>query len=341
MYIKRDINFFYTDVDHIDMLTAFNEVYSTNNSSMVTATTSTTSSIKQVVVTTEQFNTRIEYMVLKPGVEKVIQASYRPPKDEPSSVYAGQFIRQNFNILLEYRPNKSATPMEHKLIQCKAKTCTSFVDVTPHIIDFGCTDVGTQRSLPIKITNRSEICAHVELVFESKVLNCTQSEILMQPKSTVELKLDIYPRKVNASYKRQITLVNYLNRDNDQIIEVSSNNIDKHRVTFHSLFYRILTPTGANFLDFGPIALNSPAIRTCTIVNIRDASLLLGVTTSSQQEIVIYTKKKRIHHLKKTSHTTSGADGGNESSQPHANKIAASVTGKKQEYYLSSNIDMD
>ncbi|KAI8076939.1 hypothetical protein BDF21DRAFT_453118 [Thamnidium elegans] len=273
------------DVDNIDMLTAFNTVYINDVSSV-------TSSIKQVEFTTEHCNTKIEDMVLKPGVERVIQVSYRPPLEAPSSICAGQFIRRHFNIMLQYRPNKSAKPKELKLIQCKAQTCTSFVKVTPQVIDFGDTNVGTQKSFPIQIINQSDICAHVELVFESKVLNCTQGELLMQPKSTIEINLDIYPRKVNMVYRRQIKLKNYLNPDNDQIIEVSSTNIDKYRVTFHSLFYRILTPTGTNFLDFGPIALNSPAIRTCTLVNIRDTSLLLGITTSSQQEIVIYTKKK-------------------------------------------------
>lgn len=270
------------------MLTAFNEVYSTNNNE----STVTTTSAQVEVTTTEQCNTKIEDMVLKPGVERIIQVSYRPEKDGPHTVNAGQFKRQNFNIILEYRPNKSLQPKEQKLIQCKARTCTSIVQVTPQFIDFGDTDVGTQKSLPVNIINVSDICAQVELVFESKVLNCTQGEILMQPKSSVELKLDIYPRKVNTFYKRQIVLVNYLNRENDQIIEVSSKNVDKNRVTFHSLFYRILTPTGANFLDFGPIALNSPAIRTCTLANVRDTSLLLGIDTSSQDEIVIYTKKR-------------------------------------------------
>jgi hypothetical protein len=53
-----------------------------------------------------------------------------------------------------------------------------------------------------------------------------------------------------------------------------------------------LTPTGANFLDFGPIALNSPAIRTCTLENIRNAPLLLEISTLLHDEVVIYTKKK-------------------------------------------------
>ncbi|KAI8639190.1 hypothetical protein BD408DRAFT_435399 [Parasitella parasitica] len=287
-----------TDVD-IDMWTAFNEMYSYNTSSL---------SVTRQSQELEGNTTNIEDIVLKPGSEKTIQVSYRPSKSELKSVNAGQLIAQNnFGILLVYRPNKTSKPKELKLIQCKAKTCTSFVSVTPQTVDFGDTNVGAQKSQSISITNLSEICAHVELVFESKVISCTQGELLIQPKSTMELKLDIYPRKINTSYKRQIKLVNYLNRDNDQIIEVYSKNVDNHKVTFHSLFYQLLTPTGANFLDFGPIALNSPAIRTCTLINVKDAPLLLGISTSLPEEIVIYTKKKRYNPRKLLSITPSSS----------------------------------
>ncbi|KAK4517193.1 uncharacterized protein ATC70_000525 [Mucor velutinosus] len=294
-----------TDVD-FDMLTVFNEMYAHNTSTSSSSTS--TLPIKQYQDQQEENTTKIEDMILRPGAERIIQVSYRPAKAELNGVHAGQLTRQNnFGILLEYRPNKSAKPKELKLIQCKAKTCTSFVSVTPQIIDFGDTDVGTQKSQSISITNLSEICAHVELVFESKVISCTQGELLIQPKSTVELKLDIYPRKINTSYKRQIKLVNYLNRENDQIIEVCSRHVDNHRVTFHSLFYQLLTPTGANYLDFGPIALNSPAIRTCTLINVKDAPLLLGISTSLPEEIVIYTKRKRYNPRKLLSTTPSSS----------------------------------
>jgi hypothetical protein len=84
--------------------------------------------------------------------------------------------------------------------------------------------------------------------------------------------------------------VNLLNRDNDLEISVRATNIDKHRVTFHSLFYRILTPTSTNFLDFGSVLLNSPAIRTFNIDNISNKSLLLDISSSLPDEIKIYTK---------------------------------------------------
>lgn len=313
------------DIENIDMLTAFNYVYSANDaidSVNFTASSSTQFSI----AATEQCSTKIDDIVLKPGAERIIQVSYRPGKDAELSVNAGHFNGQNFNILLEYRPNKSTKPKELKLIQCKVRSCTSMVQVTPQFIDFGDTDVGTQKSIPITINNLSDICAQVELVFESKVLNCVEGELLIQPRRSIEIKLDIYPRKVNSSYKRQIKLVNYLNRDNDQIIEVSSKNVDKNRVTFHSLFYRILTPSGANFLDFGPIALNSTAIRTCTLVNVRDTSLLLGIAASSKDEIVIYTKRR--HQSRKAIMTPSAT-------QDVSDKqlVAHSVTGMMRHIY--------
>ncbi|KAI9314100.1 hypothetical protein BX666DRAFT_498730 [Dichotomocladium elegans] len=246
--------------------------------------------------------TRIEDLLLRPGKERVIQVSYRPRKDTSINDFnAGQLIRRNFRVVLEYGNYRSADPKERKVIQCRARTCTSFVEVIPNEVNFGDTDVGTLKSLPINIYNRSDIIARVELQFSSKVLNCLEGEIVIQPRSYVELKLDLYPRKVNPEYRKQITLVNYLNRDNDQIIGVQSTNIDKNRVTFHSLFYRILTTTGANFLDFGSIVLNSPSIRTFTVENIRSAPLRLEVKTSMPDDIIVYTKKRRTEPYPPTS----------------------------------------
>lgn len=279
----------HVDMD-IDMLYNLNAMYLQDNLMLVNSKIPPL--LQQTEYTDEENTTKVEDIVLRAGAEKTIIVSYRPVKDEPNSIHAGQFKKQNnFQISIEYRPSKSTQPKETKIIQCKARTCTSFVHVTPQNVDFGQTDVGTQKTFPIQITNLSDICAHVELVFESKVLSCTHGDMLIQPHETVELKLDIFPRKINPTYRRQIKLVNYLNHENDQIIEVSSNNIDEQRVTFHSLYYQIVTPTGANFVDFGQVALHSPAVRTCTIINKKNAPLILAL--SSPEEILIYTKKKK------------------------------------------------
>ncbi|KAI7900712.1 uncharacterized protein BX663DRAFT_553713 [Cokeromyces recurvatus] len=285
----------------LDLMSVDGSVY-TESSSVIDNPVGSSVGAPTALNTTESY-TRIEDFILKPGTERVIQVSYRPQKDVSINDFnAGQLIRRNFRILLEYGPFRSEKPKEKKVIQCRARTCTSFVEAIPKVINFGDTDVGTLKSLPINIFNRSDILARVELQFTSKVLNCLRGEITIQPRSYVELKLDLYPRKVNPDYRKQITLVNFLNRDNDQIIEVHSTNIDKNRVTFHSLFYRILTATGANFLDFGSIALNSPSLRTFTVENIRNKPLRLEITTSLPEDIAIYTRSKK--KIDKNSHTS-------------------------------------
>ena len=150
--------------------------------------------------------------------------------------------------------------------------------------------MGTLKSSAIHITNCSELGAKVEIKYVSKVLNTNRSQVTLPPLQTVEVKLDIYPRKVNPDYRKQISIINTLNRDNDQVVQVKSNNIDKQRVTFHSLFYRIFTPNSTNFLDFGSATLNSPVVRTFTVDNISKKELLLQFATASPDEIKIYKK---------------------------------------------------
>ncbi|KAF0517022.1 peroxisomal membrane protein mpv17 [Gigaspora margarita] len=247
---------------------------------------------------------QIEEVYLKPGKERTVQVSYRPEKDSSATdLNAILLTRKTFRITVQYAPiNASSIGLGtggqgRKIIQCKARSCTSFIEVSPKEVNFGDTDVGTLKSMPILITNLSELTARVELRFDSKVLYCTRKEIIIPPKLSTEVKLDMYPRKINVDYRKQITVVNLQNRDNDQIIEVRSTNIDKNRVTFHSLFYRTLTSNGSNFIDFGYTVLNSPSIRTFTIDNISKKKLVLEITSSLAEEIVMYQKRKKTDDL--------------------------------------------
>ncbi|KAF9115028.1 hypothetical protein BGX27_009146 [Mortierella sp. AM989] len=255
-----------------------------------------------------QSTTRIEELFLKPGKDRTVIVSYRPARDSSiENFQAGKLLRKSFRITVSYAPwvgNASSVPFsenpqkDRKIIQCKARACTSFVTVEPKSLDFGDTDVGALKSMPIKLINQSEIPAIVQLDFQSKVLNCTPSgPITIPPKSGTELKLDIYPRKVNPDYRKQLTLFNLTNRANDQIIEVRSTNIDKNRVTFHSLFYRVLYPGGTNFLDFGNVVVGGISLRTLTISNFTRKWLTLKVTTSLTDELTVYerARDRQVH----------------------------------------------
>ncbi|KAF9200015.1 hypothetical protein BGZ49_009783, partial [Haplosporangium sp. Z 27] len=254
-----------------------------------------------------QSTTRIEELFLKPGKERTVIVSYRPARDSSIETFqAGKLLKKSFRITVTYAPwvgQSSSVPFSEnpqrnrKIIQCKARDCTSFVTVEPKSLDFGDTDVGALKSMPIKLINQSEIPATVQLDFQSKVLNCTPSgAITIPPKSSTELKLDIYPRKVNPDYRKQLTLFNLTNRANDQIIEVRSTNIDKNRVTFHSLFYRVLYPGGSNFVDFGNVVVGGLSLRTFTISNFTKNWLTLEVSTSLGGELTVY-ERARDHQV--------------------------------------------
>ncbi|KAF9971794.1 hypothetical protein BGZ73_005157 [Actinomortierella ambigua] len=246
-----------------------------------------------------QSTTRIEELFIKPGKERTVIVSYRPQSDPSIETFqAGKLLRKTFRIQVSYAPWSGVTSAtafannpqrDRKIIQCKARACTSFVTVEPKVLDFGDADVGALKSLPIKLINFSEIPATVKLNFQSKVLNCSPpGPITIGPKGSTELKLDIYPRKVNPEYRKQLTLNNLTNPANDQIIEVRSTNIDKNRVTFHSLFYRVLYPGGSNFLDFGTVVVGGLALRMITVSNFTKNWLTLEVTTSLPGELCVY-----------------------------------------------------
>lgn len=263
-----------------------------------------------------QSTTRIEELFVKPGKDRTVVVSYRPARDSSIEDFqAGKLLRKSFRIIVSYAPwsgMASAVPFsenpqrERKIIQCKSRACTSFVTFEPKAIDFGDTDVGALKSLPIKLMNLSELPATVRLDFQSKVLNCLPSgAITIPPKAGTELKLDIYPRKVNPDYRKQLTLYNLTNRANDQIIEVRSTNIDKNRVTFHSLFYRVLYPGGSNFLDFGNVVVGGMSLRTLTISNFTKKWLTLEVMTSLVSELTVY-ERAREHQSYLNVHQVSG-----------------------------------
>lgn len=59
---------------------------------------------------------------------------------------------------------------------------------------------------------------------------------------------------------------------------IKAANVDTRGVAFHSLFYRLLTPTGGNFVEFGSVPVNSVALRAITIQNTSLSPLALDLS---------------------------------------------------------------
>jgi len=241
-------------------------------------------------------NNQLEELVLRPGGEYRVIVSYRPPRGSLDEEYnAGKLVETKFRISLDYARSRSGGTRSRggrarKTILCHTRTCTSFISVSPKLVDFGEANVGARKSANIAVKNHSELTARVDLRFVSKVLSMYRDEVAIPPLQTVELKVDFFPRRVNEAYRKQITVANLLNRHNDQIFEVRSQNVDQQRVSFHSLFYRILTPTGSNFIDFGDVNIGSTRIRSFGIENTSSAKLSLDLSAAHPEDLTLYVK---------------------------------------------------
>lgn len=242
---------------------------------------------------------QIEELILRPGAEYRVIVSHRPKRGEIDEEYTnGQLQEKVFNIMLDFTRIKSSGAKsgggrERKTISCKTRTCTSFVTISPKVIDFGMANVGTRKSANFVVQNHSELTARVDLRFVSKVISMYQDEIAVPPLQSIELRVDFFPRRVNESYRKQVTVANLLNRSNDQILEVRSSNVDEQRISFHSLFYRILTSTGSNFIDFGDVNINCTRVRTFGIENVSNAPLSLELSAANTEDLKLYIKSDR------------------------------------------------
>ena len=239
---------------------------------------------------------QIEEITMRPGTEYRIFVLYRPARDSTSSPEVAGALRQSsFKVYLESAPSGSragATPRFKRTVSCIAESCTSVISLTSGAkIDFGEVTVGASKSSTLCITNLSALSARVEIAAISKVLNTNRNVIIIPPQETVEERIEFFPRRINDRYEKQMFVRNLLNRANDQLVEIKSRNVDVHNLTLHSHLYRILTPSGSNFLDFASVVINTPTVRTVLFENLSStASLLLELSASQPEDVELFLK---------------------------------------------------
>ncbi|BEI95540.1 hypothetical protein CcaverHIS631_0104890 [Cutaneotrichosporon cavernicola] len=238
---------------------------------------------------------QIEELTMRPGTEYRVFAMYRPARDRhnPPEI-AGALRPSAFKVFLDSIPSAQRSrpiPRSRKVVHCTAESCTSIISIpTGHVIDFGEVTVGASKSTTISIQNLSALSARVEIAAISKVLNTNRNVIIIPPYETVQERIDFFPRRINDNYEKQVFVRNHLNRANNQLIEVHSKNVDVYNVTLHSHLYRILTPGGSNFLDFGSVIINSPSVRTVQFQNLTLKPLTLDLSASHSEDLELFIK---------------------------------------------------
>ena len=244
-------------------------------------------------------NSRVEEIVLKAGSERIVEVCYMHPRE--NGAIEGKFAKQFFKLFLLYSVPGVANTSDKATVQCVARVCTSVVKLNTDLVDFGNSDVGTVKQGSIEIINVSDLPAIVKLKYESKVLTSLKNEIIIPPRQKTAVKLDFYPRKINPDYRKQITVVNVLNPENELTFTVHSFNVDKQRVTLHSNFYQFFTAGLTHFVDFGVVSVNSTVLRAVTVENITENELLLKLDSSVPEELKLFelpqTPSKAIAHM--------------------------------------------
>ncbi|TDH64927.1 uncharacterized protein CCR75_008852 [Bremia lactucae] len=255
-------------------------------------------------------NFLVEIIDLPPGVERTIIIWYSPAPigsnledlcgetSEAVDLKATRLTKQTFRVSFRCFFMQGAWQQAQsrvydrtlgKTIHIRARTCTSVVTVTPSILHLGDCNIGELRSSVCMLTNHSELPTVVKPLVTSKVISTVPNDdMILGPKQSAELKIEIIPRKTNQNYTRLISIINLKNKSNIPQICVRSSNMDAHLVIYHSLFYKLLTQSRSAFLNFEHVTANSVGIQVFDLDNITNAPLHLNIQSSAPLKVHLY-----------------------------------------------------
>ncbi|KAJ2362966.1 hypothetical protein IW150_006866, partial [Coemansia sp. RSA 2607] len=236
----------------------------------------------------------LDEVVIKPGAARTVALALMGSSE--ATAVAGQLVQQTFTLFCEI-VGSAATPgaAERLAVPCTLSMCTPVVRVTPALLDFGTVDVGTLKTLYLTVENTSAVPATVACVLESKVINCTRGPIVVGPRQTASVRVDIYPRRINARYRKQIIVRNMHARGNDSVVDVRSVHVDQRRMAYHNVFYKTLVDgCEQNFVDFGAVPQHSRAVRRIVLDNLCTCGITLEVMPSDAQAVAAYVAVPRV-----------------------------------------------
>ncbi|CCW62871.1 unnamed protein product [Phytomonas sp. EM1] len=137
------------------------------------------------------------------------------------------------------------------IVRCSAVLFTSTIEVTPTDIDLGDCVVGQSKRYVFHIINKTPLPGSVAIQIRSKVIcieGASQSEssknqemcekLHIGPQSRLPITLRITPRRVNPTYRKQLTIVNVCNAVAEkQILNIEANNMPPLEAKLHNELY--------------------------------------------------------------------------------------------------------
>ncbi|KAL1530705.1 hypothetical protein AB1Y20_001604 [Prymnesium parvum] len=191
---------------------------------------------------------RIEELSIAPGRERAVYVCYCPSHTK-DPLQAPRLTRRLFRIDLSVLSSKSQRDNHTRIVQCRARVCTSLLQVSPTVYNLGDCDIQTHKVATNVVRNLSDLPAIIKVSMKSKasltfasclhVLSTAETRIVVPPRQTHDIKFDFVPRRVNPAYRKQVTITNLMNASDEHLIEFVASNVDRHNISFHSLFYKL------------------------------------------------------------------------------------------------------
>jgi hypothetical protein len=191
---------------------------------------------------------RIEELPIAPGRERAVHVSYTPQRLQTGAdgAPATRLTRRVFRVDLKafaisrQRADASAAAAHFsRSVQCRARVCTSVVAISPPRLDMGDCNIQTHKSATALVRNLCDLPSEISISMHSKVISTKLTSLTIAPRSSHELKFHFVPRRVNPEYRKQVTISNLTNPGEQHFLEFIANNVDRHNISFHSLFYKL------------------------------------------------------------------------------------------------------
>nr|CAJ2466348.1 unnamed protein product [Leishmania braziliensis] len=137
------------------------------------------------------------------------------------------------------------------VIRCAAALYTSNIVVSQRCVNFGDCQVGQSKRYTLQIENRSPLPGKIVMQLRSKIIRIEgasipqklagrelKEEFSVAPSASLPITLRITPQRVNAMYRKQLTIINASNPAEDrQVINIEANNMAPLDAKLHDELY--------------------------------------------------------------------------------------------------------
>ncbi|CCW70429.1 unnamed protein product [Phytomonas sp. Hart1] len=136
------------------------------------------------------------------------------------------------------------------IVRCSAVLFTSTIEVTPTNIDLGDCVVGQSKRYVFYVINKTPLPGSIDIQIRSKVIfiegisqrNFSKKKVCEKfqigPQSRLPITLRITPRRVNPTYRKELTIVNLFNTTAEkQILNIEANNMPPLEAKLHNELY--------------------------------------------------------------------------------------------------------